>query len=348
MRRFIKIVFSLLLLLIVVVLAAPFVVPVSALKDPVLQKLEAATGRKVNVGKVSLSVYPDIALEASDVTVSNPAWANGGNMADIKTLRLGVALMPLLHKEVHLKELTLEKPVITLIKRSNEANWNFAKAENQAARAAQEKEEASAGASEAIKGLYLGRISIKGATITYREEGKPEQTLSGLDLTLKMPNPQSEASADVNVDYNGKKISLAFTLAHPLDIMSKTGTGGSLKAKYDTLAVAWTGTLALGGKVPVINGTLDIPELDTKALATQNASTTTPAPSAVPAGAAQAASHWSDAPIKFDALKGADADLAVTIGKLVLEHTALDTLKAQCDDGRNQGLRWCFACRCRA
>ena len=124
MRRLLKILGFALVTLVLLVVAVPFLVPADMLKSKALELLESQTGRKVALGKVSFSLFPNIAIKAEDVSISNPAWVkDGAVMASVKSMRLGVELLPLLHKEVHVTDVSLGTPIIHLVKNGDKANW---------------------------------------------------------------------------------------------------------------------------------------------------------------------------------------------------------------------------------
>jgi len=320
MRRFLKITVFLLIFLLILAVAVPFLVPVDSLKGPVLARIEAATGRKVTFDTISLSLFPNLALTAQGMKISNPAWAGTGNMAEIKSLRLGVELMPLLHKAVQLKELTLNDPVITLIKQGNQANWQFSGAKPaQAAPQAQSPSSASEGA------IAIGSISIKNGTIVYKDAVTgATQTASEVNVTFKAPVLLEKASLDGSLLYGGKKANVTLSVGNPLSLAAGVPSDVDLKFEYGPLAFTWVGSVLQKNGVYDLTGNVAVPSLDTAQLQ-QAESPRQPAGTAIPASRAPA-SRWSDAPISMGALNAANADLTITIGKLILPKTTLENI----------------------
>ena len=82
MRKLLIGVGILVLLLVVAVIAIPLFVSVDSLKAELVTKVKDATGRDLRInGKVSFSVVPSLALEAQDVSFSNPPGAASPDMA---------------------------------------------------------------------------------------------------------------------------------------------------------------------------------------------------------------------------------------------------------------------------
>ncbi len=331
MRRVLKIILSLVILLIVVAIAVPFFVPADKIKDEVLAQIEAKTGREVSIDHVKFAIFPTIALDAETVKIGNPAWALGGNMAEIKTLKVGLELLPLLHGEVKLKELTLDQPVILLIQQKGRANWNFAKAETQKTEEASKPQAGSKQATNKtmamLNDLHLAQITIKDGVINFRDEiaGKTEN-ITGINLSLVAPNLSEKAELEFSAVYGGKDVKINLTLDKPFAFEIGSLTDVTLKAGYGALDFSWVGKASLkpDGR-PILTGKVTIPSLDVAALSQKDESKdTTPSKAAAPAK--EGASHWSDAPIKLDALGQADADLTISIGSLKMPQTTLDNI----------------------
>ncbi|HEU5048066.1 MAG TPA: AsmA family protein [Rickettsiales bacterium] len=322
MRKFLKIIAGAVVLLVIGVLALPFVVPVEKLEGPVLAQIEAATGRKVGIGKLSLSVFPNIALAADNVTLSNPAWAGKGNMVEMKALRIGVELMPLLQKQVKVTELTLQSPVIDLIQNGNQANWQFTPAQAPVSKErAQAEKQQDAGMGEIIIPQY---IQIKDGNLTFHNKHSGATTkLTGVNLELKAPEPEQKADFDGSLMLNGKKITLSLSMLKPLKLMNGAKSDVDVKLAFGDLKLAWQGTLAFADTVPVLTGKVSIPEIDTGALS-GGESGAAPKKSAPSAASSE---HWSNDPIDLSGLKSANADLNVTIDKLILKKATLHNIE---------------------
>jgi len=336
MFRFLKIVLGLLVVLIMVAVAVPFLVPADTVKEKVLTEIEARIGREISIDHVSFVIFPTLALDAEGVKIGNPLWAGGGNMIEAKSLKVGLELMPLLHKEYKIKEITLDEPTILLIQQKGRANWEFGKAETRDASpppsaSPEGEEQPKSKAHAALENMHVGRIAIKDGTLAFRDEVKgTTQNITSINFSLAAPELNEKAELAFSAVYEGKKADIALTLHKPFAFEIGSLTDVDLKASYGPLGFSWAGKASLkpGGR-PFLSGKVTIPSLDVAALSQKDASSGSPAAAKAPAASPPSgASHWSDAPIKLDALARADADLAVSIGSLTLPKTTLKDINA--------------------
>lgn len=326
MRRILKWLAGLLVILMAVVIIVPFVIPVDMLKDKAIAQIELMTGRKVRMGKIKLSVFPNIALTARNVALSNPSWLGETDMVAVEELRLGVELLPLLQKKVHVKELTLESPVVGLVKRGGEANWEFKpvpSTDEKAAPPSPTKGDATPADVHGSPLPSLDKIAIRNGTFTYDDSGSGTKTFSKVDLTLESPNLEEKLKLDFHGLLDGKQVGLAVFLGKPLGLMRGGASEAGFDVTFGELKANWKGTLSMAG-LPEINGELNIPELDTSKLG-GGAGMKAPGK----ASAAPVAARWSDEPIALDALGAVNADLGITIGKLVTPKLSLSNIKAK-------------------
>lgn len=334
MRRFIKIILILLVLLIAAAVAVPFVVPADKIKEEILAQIEAKTGREVSIDKVSFTLFPTIGLSAEGVKISNPTWAGDGNMAEIKTLKVGLELMPLLHHEYKLKELTLDEPVIVLIQQKGRANWEFGPATAQETPQAKAAPETSTeGKTDKtlalLKNLHLDHIAVKDGSFTFRNEVTHEtQSMAGVNFSLKAPDLSERAELTFSTTYGGKNGKLDLTVEKPLALTIGSLADINLKASYGPLDITWVGQAAFrNNHKPILNGKVSIPSIDTADFASKDskkgeaaASANTPRP--------EGAAHWSTDPIKLDGLNAADLDLNISIGSLKTPKATLSDVNA--------------------
>lgn len=328
MRRLLKIIGGFLLILILAAVSVPFLVPMDVLKGQAIQRIEAMTGRKVSMGAIKLSIFPNIALSADDVKIGNPAWVKGGgNMAEVKNLRIGVELMPLLKKDIHVTDLELKSPVIHLVKSGNQANWQLIPTEPVSK---EKKEELRISPDENKKvsaPLRLDSLSISDGSLLFEDSASgTKHSLASVNMKLDSGNLPKSVNFKGDGVYNGTKANLTLTLGTPLELTSGTPSDIDLKAGYGALDATWKGTLSLKGGKPSITGTVNIPEIDTAALSAKDG-----APAGKGEGNAPAPSgeRWSSAPISMSGLNAANADITLEIGKLVTPKMTLNDVKAR-------------------
>src|SRR5579862_1836856 len=130
------------------------------LKALILPKLQAATSRQIEVGDISLSLFPTIAVTLDNLTVSNQAGMkfDQPNILTLDELQINVKIWPLLQKKVEVASVILHHPSIYLESEPDETtNYSSKSVANKASTAGQG--EASAGS------LLLSDLQIENAEI---------------------------------------------------------------------------------------------------------------------------------------------------------------------------------------
>jgi AsmA protein len=386
MRRIIRISAIVVVAFVAVVVALVMVIPASVYRGPIEQAGAAATGRALHLrGPLGFTLYPEIGISVSDVTLDNVPGSRDPEMATVGRLIVGVRLLPLLSKRVEITRLVLEKPVIHVeVAKDGTGNWVFAAAKPQAA-------EQGAGTTA---NFSLSNLRIQNGTLSYFDArtGK-SQELDDVDIgidTTSLEEPFAVAGA---ATYKGHRLELAAKLADLGAALKQTETPASLSISSDTIKMnldgavggkttaagklhletpslrqfaSWMdvplpagkglGALTLdatvavepgtfsasdmklaldgmnlagdlrlmtGGSKPAIGGKLSVDRLDlnpymTAETGTSNATSATPA---------RAEADSSDTPISFDILKAINADLALSVGRLLVRN--LEVQKAQ-------------------
>lgn len=102
--------------LLVVLAVLPRLIDVNSYRGLIQSKAEAALGRKVTLGVMTLSVFPSVAIQVKDPEVEGLLRA--------RTLAVGVRLLPLLFGgDISLKSVALDQPEITLTRRAD-GRWD--------------------------------------------------------------------------------------------------------------------------------------------------------------------------------------------------------------------------------
>jgi AsmA protein len=124
MKRILKIGAIVIAILIVILIALPFLINVNSFRPKIEASATDALGRKVTVGNLGLSILTG-SVTADNISIAEDPAFGTQPFVTAKSLKVGVEIMPLItSKELHVTEITLEEPQITLLK--NAANkWNF-------------------------------------------------------------------------------------------------------------------------------------------------------------------------------------------------------------------------------
>ena len=108
-------------LFVIAAVALMFFVDANAYKPRLEASASSALGMQVNVdGRLGISFFPDLRITLDDVHVRN----KGMDVAFAKEARLGIDLLPLLHREVRLSSITLKHSRIS-IERDAAGTFNF-------------------------------------------------------------------------------------------------------------------------------------------------------------------------------------------------------------------------------
>lgn len=175
--------FLIILAIVVVVLVATVAVLVANLdkvvnsrKDYILEKAEAAVGREITVGDVGVTLSRGIGVKLSDVALAEDPAINDGDFVTAKDLTIRVKALPLLKKQVKVKRLVLNEPVVHII-RGQDGAYNFAtigkgRAENEGGAATTEQAVEPGGEAAtpgALASLALAYADIENGTIRFED-----------------------------------------------------------------------------------------------------------------------------------------------------------------------------------
>lgn len=103
------------------------------LKAPIESAVSRATGRTLVIeGDMSGQWRLTPRLRMENVRLSNPPWARAPQLIEAAAIEIRIALLPLLVKRIHVRELVLQQPEVNLQRtRDGRATWLFDRAQNQ-------------------------------------------------------------------------------------------------------------------------------------------------------------------------------------------------------------------------
>ena len=348
---------------IALLIALPFVVPVEKYKGLIAEKVEAATGRKLTIaGHIGLKVFPRLALEVQDVTLSNPTGFAEENLLRVHAFAVDVSVLPLLHGELEVNRFRLDSPIIYLEKNAaGKANWDFTTAAKtpQAKSASTTKATATAAAGAGAALLELHNVAIDNGQVTYVDKtSNARHVITALNLNVGLDGMEHPFRADFNLAYNNTPVSGQLELATPGKLLAKqpatvnldiTSGFGNFRAGG---SFAWDGSqltaelARLDVKTPMVslrgNGDLTAKPLTTPPAVTTSlrleevrlagaTQTTGDAPAAATSNSAPkpVTAGWSTSPLALAALGAADLNATLTINKVVLENVTISPLNTK-------------------
>lgn len=118
-------------------------------------RLEAGASRVLGMevrvgGRLGIGIFPSLSVTMEDVHIRN----RGAELVSAKEARLGIDLLPLLHKEVRIAKVALKHPRVS-IERDRDGNYNF------------ESPEAAGGT---LPALDLARVTVSDVTLLYADK----------------------------------------------------------------------------------------------------------------------------------------------------------------------------------
>jgi len=202
--------------ILILIIAAGIIIMLKVDKAFIQSQMSKALNRQVYIEKIDVSIFSIVSgIEIKNVAISNfktpqqltvlagKPVASGDIFTGMEALRFKVRFLPLLHKQIDLKELVLYSPVINL-SRSKQGVLNCddlikAKKQNPADKANLEKKKAAEVTKQAKPitaddipvAITVGEIGIKSGTINYYD-GELDQRIQIYKLT--------SLAYDINID----------------------------------------------------------------------------------------------------------------------------------------------------
>ena len=195
MRKKVIIVFGVLAILVLAaLLAAPSFIDVNHYRPQIEAKLRDRLGREVSLGPMRLSLIPLAFRVENAVIAEDPAFRTGRPFAQVQTLFVRPELFPLLHRQVQIKSLQLDSPVVELV-RNQQGTWNF----STLTPGSQQTHEPGAFSLDRLQ-IYNGQIGITDA-----QERKPRAVYDHIDLLVSDFAPEKPFSMDVRAHLPGPR-----------------------------------------------------------------------------------------------------------------------------------------------
>ena len=222
-------------------LATPFLIPLNVYRGQIERAASAALSREVKInGPVHLTVYPELGLSLSGVTLAGVPGARDPQMISADSLVVGARLMPLFSGRLEVTELVLQKPVIHLeVGKSGTPNWSFGvqAGSNQPADPA------------ALNRIGFSHLNVKDGTITYYDapSGK-SAALTDVTLSLDMPDIARQTLARPltlggTLTYNAEKLKVDGRLDNFGQLLNAKTTGARISIQSNVINAEFTGQI---------------------------------------------------------------------------------------------------------
>jgi AsmA protein len=168
-------------LIIIGVIAAVALVDVNSYKPKIEAAALDATGLELKInGKISLSFLP-VGVSVNDIHISN----RQGQIVGLKTLTIGVEVMPLLKKEIKVSRCDLVNPVINIVKDTN-GKFNFEETEKTPVKKEDKKPQKDAKGAAAVAAFTVESLNITDGMLVYLDKKSGDKVeLRSFGLSIK-------------------------------------------------------------------------------------------------------------------------------------------------------------------
>jgi uncharacterized protein involved in outer membrane biogenesis len=223
-------------LLVVAVVALPMLVDPNVFKPQLIAKAREATGRDLVIdGPLKLSFFPTPAVSAEGVRFANMAGGKAPQMVELKSVRAGVSILPLLARRIEIDELRLVEPKIAIeVGADGRANYDFrtASGEPPPKTGTPAKPDTTTASDGSKFTVAVDRVVIENGTLTYSDaRSGRENRLEKVALTLSAPSLDGPFAASGSLTANGVpvtldgKIGAKAAAGMPVDVRIKTPDG---------------------------------------------------------------------------------------------------------------------------
>ncbi|NNF76432.1 MAG: AsmA family protein, partial [Rhizobiales bacterium] len=244
MKLILRILLALVVLVVLAVIAVPFLIPSGWIAEKVAEQVKVHTGRTLAFSQdTSLSFFPDIALTLKDARLSNPPDMPEGYVVSMETLRLKVALQPLISRKVEVQEFRLEKPALNLLVTGDgKSNWRLPETSGSTSG----KSDIQGTESLAPSDITLGPINIDGGRLRYLDE-RTGTSLKIDDINAAISLPKLDGAVTIKGDlvWNGEKVALDFKADEPAALAEDRASAVSFTLSAKPLAMGYAGKISL-------------------------------------------------------------------------------------------------------
>ncbi|MCG6904243.1 MAG: AsmA family protein [Rhodobacter sp.] len=252
-------VFRLVSAVVIVVIAAVallFLLPADKIAKLATDRLRAETGRAVTIaGDVRPSLWPELGVSTGAVSVANADWSDGGPMLRAEGLSIGVDIRQLLGGTIRIRRVEAVAPQILLeIAADGRANWDLQRPDTGSATAPAPAtgDSGDSGSGGGLTGLSLDRAEITGGALTFVDHRSGARTtLSDVDATIRIPDPQGRAEMQASAVMNGQPFSLDASIGAFATLMSEAVVPVTADTSIGGSTIAFRGN---AGLLPVAAG----------------------------------------------------------------------------------------------
>lgn len=252
MKRFIYVVFAVLIVSIVTVLAAPSFIDLSVYKGQVVDAFKKQTGLDLKLaGEVDIAFLPSPQFVAEDVTISSSQNGEQSDVVSFDSLMVNVSVIPLLQGNVSVQSVTLVKPIVTIEARKD-GGFNFSAAQsastegNKTAKTEQDAKKTTS----TLPQVSLDKIHVKDGTFIYKDQKAGSTTeIRNINADLGAQSLNGPFWAQGSLFYDRSSIDFDIN-TKKLDQENKLiSTDLTLALKPDGVTVDYSGVIGFDNEV---------------------------------------------------------------------------------------------------
>ena len=272
MRKLAMVVVVLVVVIVAAILALPHLIDINHYRGQIQAQLQERLNRPVQLGNMSLGVFP-LRAEIQNVVIGeNPGFAGNIPFAQVGELDVSIALLPLLSKNIEVDSLKLKQAKIEII-RNAQGVWNFSTAGNAPAAAPAQPvtsgppQPAARPPAPAPSGEFtLNELTIVDGKIAVTDDLKhqPREVYDHIDVTLKHYAPGSPFAIDAAAHLPGSGSQMVQLSGNggPVNNVDFAGTPFKGKVKFNEVSLSglqkFLNAAALQGTDGVISGSTDL------------------------------------------------------------------------------------------
>ena len=124
MKKIIIIVLSVVFIFLAGAIVLPFIIDLNKYKGKIIDIAKPHLARDLDFGNIELTILKGLGAEIQGLHIAENPEFGKGDFLNLEHVRIKIKLFPLLKKQIQVKELILDKPVVRLIKNA-EGKYNF-------------------------------------------------------------------------------------------------------------------------------------------------------------------------------------------------------------------------------
>jgi AsmA protein len=283
MKRILKIAAIVVGAIIVIAIAIPFFVDANTFRPKLESEMSEALGRETKVGNLSLSLFSG-AVKADNISIADDPAFSKSPFVQAKSLKVGVEIMPLIFsKALHVTEITLNDPEISLVHSEDGSRWNFSSLGSKgSAEPSQPKASATPSSSSDTPDVTIAKFNVNNGRLTVARAGsgsphvydKVNVEVKNLSLTASFPFKVSAdlpAGGSLQLDGNAGPVNAGNAEFTPLNAkvtvkQMNLAASGFIDPASGIAGIAdFDGTVTSDGHDAKTNGTLKVAKLQVAA-----------------------------------------------------------------------------------